>query len=96
MLDFKKMSENYSADYCKGWNDAVYEFIKSNNRFSVIKCIRVSDAFAGKVYKGAEYFLDKTSVRMDDDGLVLGYVYGTTNTKEPIGLMNISNFKSVT
>lgn len=93
MIDYKKISECDSIEYCQGWNEAMNEAVL--NRFMPAECIGVSEIFKDRVTVGMKYLVDRYSIYMDHDGDVFGAVYNPESMKSPIGTMYLKNFKSI-
>lgn len=91
MIDYKKISECSSVEYCKGWNDAVVEI--TTTRFIPVKCVSNRKAFESQIVIGEKYRIDKGSLHIDGDGDVFVDVYGFGYNF--IAHMNINHFVGI-
>ena len=93
MLDYKKISECNSAEYCQGWNEAMNEIIPSI--FMKVKCIDDSGIFSDRLNAGEEYYIDVTSLYVDYDGDSLVSAYRSQSRSEYIGQVSLNRFTNL-
>lgn len=93
MIDYKKISECSSVEYCQGWNEAMNEIIP--NVFMKVRCIDNSGTFYDRLEVDEEYYIDVTSLYVDCEGDSFVSLYKTRGKSNYIGQVRLSRFTNL-
>lgn len=93
MIDYKKISECSSVEYCQGWNEAMNEITRSI--FIKVKCIDNFGAFSDRLDVGVEYYIDTTSLYIDYEGDSYASIYRTCGKSDYIGQASLNRFTNL-